>query len=466
MSTICKAIILILLCATISSPETSLAAFSGKYYTEEDIVIPSRYVHATPFSHGFAVVSEKSIGSGEYYFITPEGAWAFTKKRFLGKAQNIVFQEAMPFTEGLAVVRVGYKFGYINTQGEMVIEPQFDKAFPFEKGKALVSLGSPGPWFFIDASGKKLAALGTYSDKPHFRYNPRFQPYGIPVFIDGRACFEQEDPNSPGQTKKLYGYMDELGEVIIPPTYRKADAFSEGLAPVQLDMEPSDGQWTFIKPDGSIAMERRFYHIRSGFKNGLAHVMVKKTDSATGEEYINRQGETVLVVPREAGLFTYETNLDGNNLRGQVFRYGDTFELSLCLTDRTCGVQDMRGNWLIEPNLPGMIDDFHDGLAVFTVGHRVVGRHRAGSSVGWEQSGAGVVNRKGEIIVDIGKYREIGSYVHGLARVPDATYKNLLVYIDINGNIVENPLLPVGEPSEGLQLVFDENGRYGFARAQ
>jgi hypothetical protein len=110
-----------------------------------------------------------------------------------------------------------------------------------------------------------------------------------------------------------------------------------------------------------------------------------------------------------------------------------------------------------------MIYDFNDGLAVFSLGYQVVEHHRAGYS--WKHVGSGVVNRKGEIIVDIGKYREIGAYEHGLARVPDNTHRNLLVYIDINGNIVKNPLLPTGEPSEGLQLVLDKNKQYGFVRA-
>jgi hypothetical protein len=57
-----------------------------KYYTEEDIVISPLYTYATPFSQGFAVVSESDHGDfGELYFITPEGAWAFTKKNFFRK---------------------------------------------------------------------------------------------------------------------------------------------------------------------------------------------------------------------------------------------------------------------------------------------------------------------------------------------------------------------------------------------
>ncbi|MDR0354392.1 MAG: WG repeat-containing protein [Deltaproteobacteria bacterium] len=228
MNIIGQTVFLFCLCAAIAAtafPARALAEFSGKYYTEEDVVIPPRYAYAAPFSQGFAAVSERNrCDIGDCYFITPEGAFAFTKKRFLGKPQNVVFQEAKSFSEGLAAVKLDASYGYINTQGEMIIEPQFRDAFPFENGKALVSLGWDGPWFFIDASGQKIVSLGEYVDKPHFDGNPFFEPYGKPVFADGRACFYQREPES---RKKLYGFMNEQGEAIIPPSYSSAIAFSE-----------------------------------------------------------------------------------------------------------------------------------------------------------------------------------------------------------------------------------------------
>jgi hypothetical protein len=38
------------------------------------------------------------------------------------------------FYEGLAVVRIGGKWGYIDRTGKYVINPQFDSAFPFFEG--------------------------------------------------------------------------------------------------------------------------------------------------------------------------------------------------------------------------------------------------------------------------------------------------------------------------------------------
>jgi hypothetical protein len=48
------------------------------------------------------------------------------------------FAQADAFTEGLARVKVGSRWGFINPQGQVVIPPQFDQAAPFADGLALV----------------------------------------------------------------------------------------------------------------------------------------------------------------------------------------------------------------------------------------------------------------------------------------------------------------------------------------
>jgi len=44
------------------------------------------------------------------------------------------------FSEGLAAVSQNGKYGYIDNNGNFVIEPQFEYAFPFIRGVALVSI--------------------------------------------------------------------------------------------------------------------------------------------------------------------------------------------------------------------------------------------------------------------------------------------------------------------------------------
>src|SRR5688500_6641363 len=63
-----------------------------------------------------------------------------------GKAGRIViparFDEAGQFSDGLAAVRIGAKFGYIDKQGTIVIQPQFDFANPFAEGVAAAAIGA------------------------------------------------------------------------------------------------------------------------------------------------------------------------------------------------------------------------------------------------------------------------------------------------------------------------------------
>ena len=74
----------------------------------------------------------------------------------------LVYDEVEGFSEGLAAVRVGDKWGYVNAQSEVVIAPQFSgnmevdgKIGGFYQGSALVFADGKG--FLIDKSGKKMS---------------------------------------------------------------------------------------------------------------------------------------------------------------------------------------------------------------------------------------------------------------------------------------------------------------------
>lgn len=49
-----------------------------------------------------------------------------------------IYDDARGFSEGLAAVKRGDKWGYINESGEVVIDFQYDRAHSFSEGKALV----------------------------------------------------------------------------------------------------------------------------------------------------------------------------------------------------------------------------------------------------------------------------------------------------------------------------------------
>ena len=56
------------------------------------------------------------------------------------------------FSDGLAAVKVGGRFGYIDKTGRVVIPLQFDSAGEFSDGVAEVEVG--GEFGYINTSGK------------------------------------------------------------------------------------------------------------------------------------------------------------------------------------------------------------------------------------------------------------------------------------------------------------------------
>lgn len=64
------------------------------------------------------------------------------------------WEDARGFSEGLAAVCKDGKWGYINSSGEYVIDPQYDEARDFSCGVAIVDTNDE--WYIIDAQGNVL----------------------------------------------------------------------------------------------------------------------------------------------------------------------------------------------------------------------------------------------------------------------------------------------------------------------
>ncbi len=69
---------------------------------------------------------------------------------------NPQFDDAKRFSEGLAPVKIGDKWGYIDKTGKYVVNPQFLRAEVFSEGLAWVEMGGEQGYKFgcIDKTGK------------------------------------------------------------------------------------------------------------------------------------------------------------------------------------------------------------------------------------------------------------------------------------------------------------------------
>lgn len=101
----------------------------GYVNAERQTVIGFDYDMALPFSEGIACVA---IG-GKYGFIDKTAAWV-TKPDY---------EDARDFKEGLARVRKDGKWGYINKRGEVVIDFLYEDAEDFNEGYAKVVRTDP-----------------------------------------------------------------------------------------------------------------------------------------------------------------------------------------------------------------------------------------------------------------------------------------------------------------------------------
>ncbi len=180
-----------------------------------------------------------------------------------------------------AASREGTGFGYVDKEGNVVIDFQYSRAGDFSEGVAMVEVqsgsvyrGSFSHRRLIDRTGNIVANVGTVCT-----HNKRFSE-GL-MLCGGRNG---------------YGYIGKSGRYVIQPDFEKGDSFSEGYAAVQ-----RGGKWGFIDKSGQIVIEPRF-HACEKFTNGLAvcygdNKLVGRAVQVT-MFYVNSSGQIVYELQR------------------------------------------------------------------------------------------------------------------------------------------------------------------------
>ncbi len=166
------------------------------------------------------------------------------------------FDGAGSFCEGLAAVKVDWARGYIDRSGQFAIEPKFEAAGNFQDGRAEVRL--EGELVLIDRKGEVVGEVpGSSSTETGSGLNAEYELH------DDRMRFVENEK---------FGYKDGHGNVVIKPQFFDACDFSEGLACVK---KTKSGDWGFIDTGGKYVIPARFRQAKS-FHEGLAAVLVSK----------------------------------------------------------------------------------------------------------------------------------------------------------------------------------------------
>jgi hypothetical protein len=219
--------------------------------------------------------------SGGYGFIDNSGKLAI---RASDRVHNV-----REFSEGLAVIAVkpsrgqitdgASKWGYLDLAGNIVIQPEYERATDFSEGLAAVQLA--GKWGYIDKFGKHVIDFDYYSAAEAFEMR----------FSDGLAAAMLLTPADRRFYGK-YGYIERTGKFVIQPQFDAAFPFSDGMARISVDGRIGKRRYGFISRQGKMVIAPQ-YPAAGDFSEGIAFVQVRIGDREK-VGYIDKAGKFVI----------------------------------------------------------------------------------------------------------------------------------------------------------------------------
>ncbi|MPM32144.1 hypothetical protein SDC9_78703 [bioreactor metagenome] len=231
-----------------------------------------------------------------------------------------IYTNAYDFNnKGLAVVQYGEKFGIINKRGEYVVKPIYDNINDFKENRAIFSLNNNMGVFnekgniinnkdydYISDYNEKRAIIGSQTVDEGYRYGylyfdgtEEIQPIYLDVgkFKNSIALIKVRNGeyrliNLYEQVINTYnynyvsqygeglmvfgnsqdgplGYIDIGGQVVIPPKFKQAEAFKDGVAVVS-EADSFGGPYGVINKKGEYIYQPIFNDIKNIGEDRLA----------------------------------------------------------------------------------------------------------------------------------------------------------------------------------------------------
>lgn len=336
------------------------------------------------------------------------------------------FEEAGSFSEGLAAVRINGRFGFIDKSGKVVIQPRF---LMVDGWPPVYSSYHPYNSRRGFSEGLAAASIGEYPDiyygcinhTGEYVIQPQYDIMG--VFNDGFAPFLKG-----GQ----WGYVDKRGVEVIPPKYREANRFSNGIAVVTTN----NNRAVYIDKSSRIILEKTKNRIFSWDNDRFP---LSKNEFKEAHEFHDGWARVECFSSGIKGFI----DRDGNFKRITFENFVDFHEglAWFCVNNyKNCGFIDTRLQVAIEARFDEA-ESFHDGLAAACQGGK------------W-----GFIDKSGQWVIPC-QYDKALPFQENLAAV---VIENKYGYIDSSGKMVIQPRFSNVQPfSEGLAAV-EENGKWGF----
>jgi len=300
---------------------------------EGKIVINPQFSEATVFRNGLALV-KTSGDEPKWGFISEDGKFAITPSYkaatvFSDDLAWVVTENGAPtainskgeikftlqdaeqvnnFSEGLTAYSVidsiGVKWGFVDKEGKVKINPQFTSTGRFSEGKCAVE-NSDGKWGFIDKEGKLII---------NYQFEETFE-----MFLNGKAVVSLNDKA---------GLIDENGKYVVNPQF--ASMLNDGVN----YLIEQDGKFGWCDKDGKIIINPQFERAFPFTGHDLAAVQ-----SGMGWGYVDKEGK-IVINPQFDIAFPFNGKLALVQSGGKV------------------GFIDKEGKYVINPQFDDISQDF------------------------------------------------------------------------------------------------------------
>jgi hypothetical protein len=297
------------------------------------MVIPPQFKYVTPFNEGLALACiGESIGKGKCGFINKTGKfvinpqfsfadpfenglarvevsrdrkdtqWGYIDKlgrQIWPREESSAISDLQTAKKPLLLIFVGGKVGYIDRTGAVAINPQWDTAYPFSEGLALVCVGTCDPEHLVGyrrVNGFRREDLeqtfkyGYIDESGKFAINPVFEgannfAEGLAAVCVGQGCYFSKR----GKAEHKWGSVDTTGKLAVTPQFDDAWAFKDGLAAVSVG-----GKHGYIDKSGKFVINPQ-YDYAEQFDNGVAKVGIKLSEEGYTYKhgYIDKTGKYI-----------------------------------------------------------------------------------------------------------------------------------------------------------------------------
>ena len=411
------------------------------------------------FDRPFLLMLKRTGAKMPYFAVWIDNAELLVPEspRLVAMLGELRFDEARDFSEGLAAVHIGDKWGFIDETGRMAITPQFDFVGDFHDGRARAASAAPPSKLPEETPTKKRVPNGTVTV---------IEKNGVVTIID-----HYEDPG-PGVARRekmreamlnrpvRWGFIDRTGKWVVPGRFSYACDFSDGRAAVCVggtplafgDIDPGvfvgltpddiDGKWGYIDTAGRTVIEPK-YGLALPFERGLAVVATKK---ATEDDD--------LWIPRYADYAFIDRS--GKMLGGRTVDDAEAFSEGLAavhVDGKGWGFIDRTGRMVIAPRF-GEVEPFRHGYAIATLDGRWGFVDREGNFRAWQVQG----------VMSFDTEYSDGRMLFSVAG-PDVDGE-VYGFFGMDGGVAIAPTFAQAETfSEGLAAVYIRNEGWGYIDA-